>query len=70
MENAAGHVRSQGHRVGVSDVDFLRDLDRVIDLGALDANINAALSYSEPYDPISGSSDIRGQLCRVELIRP
>jgi anaerobic selenocysteine-containing dehydrogenase len=33
--------------------------------GALDVNINAALSYSGPYDPISGSSDIRGQHCRV-----
>jgi anaerobic selenocysteine-containing dehydrogenase len=36
------------------------------DRGALDVNINAALSYGGPYDPISGSSDIRGQLCRVE----
>jgi len=36
--------------------------------GALDININAALSYNGPYDPISGSSDIRGQLCRVEPI--
>lgn len=34
--------------------------------GALDININAALTYSGPYDPISGSSDIRGQLCRIE----
>ena len=33
--------------------------------GALDININAALTYSGPYDPISGSSDIRGQLCRI-----
>jgi anaerobic selenocysteine-containing dehydrogenase len=40
------------------------------DHGALDVNINAALSYSGPYDPISGSSDIRGHLCRVERIRP
>jgi hypothetical protein len=38
------------------------------DRGALDVNINAALSYSGPYDPISGSADIRGQLCRVERI--
>jgi len=36
--------------------------------GVLDVNINAALSYSGPYDPMSGSSDIRGQLCRVERI--
>ena len=37
--------------------------------GALNVNINAALSYAGPYDPISGSSDIRGQLCRVERMR-
>ena len=36
--------------------------------GALEININAALSYSGPYDAISGSSDIRGQLCRVEPV--
>ena len=35
------------------------------DHGVLDININAALSYSGPYDPISGSSSIRGQRCRV-----
>lgn len=39
------------------------------DHGALDVNINVALSYSGPYDPISGSSDIRGQLCRIEKCR-
>ena len=33
--------------------------------GALDVNINAALSYDGPFDPISGSSDIRGLLCRL-----
>jgi anaerobic selenocysteine-containing dehydrogenase len=36
--------------------------------GALDININAALGYSGPYDPISGSSDIRGLACRVTAI--
>ena len=36
--------------------------------GALEVNINAALTYNGPYDPISGSSDIRGRLCRVEAI--
>jgi anaerobic selenocysteine-containing dehydrogenase len=36
--------------------------------GALDININAALAYSGPYDPMSGSSDIRGQLCRIEKL--
>jgi len=36
--------------------------------GALDININAALTYRGRYDPISGSSDIRGQLCRIERL--
>ena len=36
--------------------------------GALDININAALAYDGPYDPVSGSADIRGQLCRVERL--
>ena len=33
--------------------------------GALEININAALSYAGPYDPASGSPDARGLLCRV-----
>ena len=33
--------------------------------GALDVNINAALSYDGPFDPASGSPDARGLLCRV-----
>lgn len=33
--------------------------------GALDVNINAALRYDGPYDPVSGSSDIRGIRCRI-----
>jgi anaerobic selenocysteine-containing dehydrogenase len=36
--------------------------------GALDVNINAALSYDGPYDPASGSSDIRGLPCRVRPV--
>jgi len=36
--------------------------------GALDININAALDYDGPYDPISGSSDIRGLACRVTAV--
>ena len=36
--------------------------------GALDININAALDYDGPYDPVSGSSDIRGLACRVRAI--
>jgi anaerobic selenocysteine-containing dehydrogenase len=33
--------------------------------GALDVNINAALDYDGPWDPVSGSSDVRGLPCRV-----
>jgi len=36
--------------------------------GALDININAALAYDGPYDPVSGSCDIRGRLCRLVRI--
>jgi thiosulfate reductase / polysulfide reductase chain A len=36
--------------------------------GALDVNINAALSYDGPFDPASGSPDARGLLCRVRRI--
>ena len=36
--------------------------------GALDININAALPYDGPWDPVSGSSDVRGLRCRVEVI--
>ncbi len=35
------------------------------DFGALDININAALSYAGPYDPASGSADTRGVPCRI-----
>jgi anaerobic selenocysteine-containing dehydrogenase len=34
--------------------------------GSLDVNINAALPYDGPWDPVSGSSDVRGLPCRVE----
>lgn len=33
--------------------------------GALDINVNAALSYGGPYDPMSGSPDSRAIPCRV-----
>jgi anaerobic selenocysteine-containing dehydrogenase len=36
--------------------------------GALDININAALDYDGPWDPVSGSSNVRGMRCRVERI--
>ena len=38
--------------------------------GALDININAALAYDGPWDPVSGSSDVRGLACRVEPLGP
>ena len=39
------------------------------EFGALDININAALSYAGPYDPASGSADTRGVPCRISLAR-
>ena len=33
--------------------------------GALTININSAMSYGGPWDPISGSADSRGLLCRI-----
>ena len=36
--------------------------------GALDININAAMSYDGPYDPASGSPDARGLMCRVRRV--
>jgi len=33
--------------------------------GALEVNINAAISYAGPYDPMSGSKDTRGLACRL-----
>jgi anaerobic selenocysteine-containing dehydrogenase len=38
------------------------------DHGALDININATLDYDGPWDPVSGSSNVRGMLCRVERL--
>jgi len=36
--------------------------------GAFDVNINAAMTYDGPWDPISGSVDSRGMLCRIVAI--
>jgi anaerobic selenocysteine-containing dehydrogenase len=33
--------------------------------GALDVNINAAMSYDGPWDPVTGSADTRGLPCRL-----
>ena len=38
------------------------------EFGVLDININAALSYSGPYDPASGSADTRGVPCRISRL--
>ena len=35
------------------------------ELGALDVNINGAMSYGPPYDPAAGSAETRGLRCRV-----
>jgi anaerobic selenocysteine-containing dehydrogenase len=37
-------------------------------LGAFDVNINAAMTYDGPWDPISGSVDSRGVRCRIVVI--
>ncbi|MGI9425139.1 MAG: molybdopterin-containing oxidoreductase family protein [Hyphomicrobiaceae bacterium] len=36
------------------------------DHGALEINVNAVLSYDGPFDPVSGSSNVRGMRCSVE----
>ena len=45
-----------------------RPHDAAPDRGALDININAALSYAGPYDPVTGSASIRGQRCRIRRL--
>jgi hypothetical protein len=37
------------------------------EFAALDININAALTYSGPMDPMSGSVDTRALPCRLLL---
>ncbi len=36
--------------------------------GALEVNVNAALSYDGPWDPVTGSADTRGLPCRIAPI--
>lgn len=38
------------------------------DRGAFDVNINAAMSYGAPWDPITGSADTRGLPCRARRV--
>ena len=39
------------------------------EFGALSVNINAAISYGGPWDPITGSADTRGLPCRLSPLR-
>ena len=38
--------------------------------GALEVNVNAALSYDGPWDPVTGSADTRGLPCRITPLGP
>jgi anaerobic selenocysteine-containing dehydrogenase len=75
VAEVAGHCRlklklsdAQQANVVSTGMGWWRPMEPAPEHGVFDVNINAALSYSGPYDPMSGSSDIRGQLCRVERI--
>jgi len=56
------------HDVVNTGMGWWRPASATPDHGALTVNINAALSYAGPYDPVTGSANIRGQLCRVSAI--
>ncbi|MEK9684634.1 MAG: molybdopterin-dependent oxidoreductase [Rhodospirillaceae bacterium] len=43
---------------------------RRAEFGALTININAATSYDGPWDPVTGSPDSRGILCRIKKASP
>tara|TARA_Y100001936_G_scaffold254032_1_gene323828 strand:+ start:24408 stop:26492 length:2085 start_codon:yes stop_codon:yes gene_type:complete len=71
----SGHSGSCRLKVRVTD-ETMRDVARTgmgwwypeakgPERGALDVNVNAALSYDGPKDPVTGSSDIRGIPCRI-----
>lgn len=75
VDGAPGHCRlklklSEAQPVDVvsTGMGWWRPAEAAPEHGVLDININAALSYRGRYDPISGSADIRGQLCRVERL--
>jgi hypothetical protein len=40
------------------------------EFAALDININAALTYAGPMDPMSGSVDTRAVPCRLQISKP
>lgn len=50
----------------VTGMGWWRPDDAAPSFGALDINVNAALSYGGPYDPMSGSPDSRAIPCRME----
>ncbi|MGB0575987.1 MAG: molybdopterin-containing oxidoreductase family protein [Alphaproteobacteria bacterium] len=71
----AGHDGSCRLKVRVTD-ETMKDIARTgmgwwypeaagPERGALDVNVNAALTYDGPKDPVTGSSDIRGIPCRI-----
>lgn len=51
--------------VVVTGMGWWRPEGAAPDYGALEVNINAAMNYAGPYDPMSGSKDTRGLACRV-----
>jgi anaerobic selenocysteine-containing dehydrogenase len=72
VETAAGSCRLKAklsdttpHDVVSTGMGWWRPHDAGPDRGVLDININAALSYDGPYDPVTGSASIRGQRCRI-----
>ena len=75
VETASGSCRLRAKLTDTTPADIVstgmgwwRPLDETPDRGVLDININAALSYDGPYDPVTGSASIRGQRCRISRI--
>ncbi len=75
VETAAGSCRLKAKLTDTTPPDVVstgmgwwRPHDSAPDRGVLDININAALSYDGPYDPVTGSASIRGQRCRIRRI--
>jgi anaerobic selenocysteine-containing dehydrogenase len=52
----------------VTGMGWWRPDDEASGFGALDININAALGYGGPYDPASGSPDLRMLPCRMTVL--